>query len=459
MKCGEMVDRASVQRGVVQAPAKCSIMDLPEVPACRLLPAAGTSLLFESHNQHDEVDDEEQDDGDFEQEHPAVIVILLEKLVHVVEGLEFFVDGAVPVGEVKTGGDGLIDAGEVPVAEEFGDVGKLVGEACQVDADFGELAHGLAAGAEVAGGDVAVGAFDGFVEDTVVGFEFGELEVGQLHDVDDLGEIGGLIEDQGGVPVDDDEVVVVVAEIAGGGFAGFLLGEVVDVGFLGEEGGDLAAVLVEPLLAAEVVAVGGGHGGVDAEDGVGFFVGEAFGGTDVVGLEFAVDVFGESADFVVERAVGEAEIVVGDEFGEGVDPEGDMDGDGDGADGEELDGVFDADGAVGADAFDGREADHLRAVEEELAGAAFGGIDFELCDGLAEQFAYGLADHFVGDVEGVDVDDFAGVVVDGGGGAVGSGLGGACGGAGHKMTGILCWSGGDAQSSRCIRNAFLMQLL
>ena len=56
MKCVEMVDRASVQRGVVQAPAKCSKMELPEAPACRLLPAAGTSLLFESHNQHDEVD-------------------------------------------------------------------------------------------------------------------------------------------------------------------------------------------------------------------------------------------------------------------------------------------------------------------------------------------------------------------------------------------------------------------
>lgn len=195
--------------------------------------AAG-GLKLESDNQDDEVDDEEEDDGGFEDHHPAVVVVLFEDLIHGIEGVEFFVDGAVPVGEVEASGDGLVDSGEVPVAEEFRDIGEFIGEACEVDADFGELAHDFGAGARGVRGEIAVGSVDGFVEDSVVGFEFGELEVGQFHDMDDFGEIGGLVEDEGGIPVDDNEVVVIVAEAAVGGFGGFLLGEMIDVGLLGE---------------------------------------------------------------------------------------------------------------------------------------------------------------------------------------------------------------------------------
>lgn len=195
---------------------------------------------------------------------------------------------------------------------------------------------------------------------------------------------------------------------------------------------------------------------VDAEDGVGFFVGEAVVGADAERTEFLVDVFGESADFVVEGAVGELEVVVVDEFGEVIDAEGDVDGDGDGADGEEFDGAFDAEWAVGSDALGGREADHLRAVEEELSGAAFGGIDFKLGHGLSEEFPDGLAGHLVGDVEGIDVDDLAGVMVDGG---RGRGRGSVWGGLGHMTGGILICGGREAQSEWRNRNAYLMCLL
>ena len=41
----------------------------------------------------------------------------------VVEGFEFFVNGVMPIGQMKAGGDGLVNAGEVPIAEELGDVG------------------------------------------------------------------------------------------------------------------------------------------------------------------------------------------------------------------------------------------------------------------------------------------------------------------------------------------------
>ena len=68
-----------------------------------------------------------------------VVPLRLQQLVQVVQRLELLVDRAVPVGEVEAGGEALVDAGEVPVAEELGDVGQLVAEAGQVDADLAQL--------------------------------------------------------------------------------------------------------------------------------------------------------------------------------------------------------------------------------------------------------------------------------------------------------------------------------
>ncbi len=72
-------------------------------------------------------------------------------------------------------------------------------------------------------GEIAVGAFEGFVEVGVVGFEFFELDVGEFDDVEGFVEVGWAVDDEGGVPVASDEVVVVVAEGAAGGFGDFLI--------------------------------------------------------------------------------------------------------------------------------------------------------------------------------------------------------------------------------------------
>ena len=56
-------------------------------------------LMPAAFEEHDQVDDEEQDDGDFEHEHVAVVAVGLEELVEVVEGFEFFVGGFVPVAD------------------------------------------------------------------------------------------------------------------------------------------------------------------------------------------------------------------------------------------------------------------------------------------------------------------------------------------------------------------------
>src|ERR1700679_1843314 len=86
----------------------------------------GSLSMFHAHEQHHQVNHEEQHDGDFQDNHHAVVLIVLEQLVEVVQRLELAVHGAMPVAEMESGGDVFVDAREMPVAEKLGDVGKLV---------------------------------------------------------------------------------------------------------------------------------------------------------------------------------------------------------------------------------------------------------------------------------------------------------------------------------------------
>ena len=69
-------------------------------PSSSTIGLRGVGSLFE-HEEHDQVDDEEEDDGGFEDEHPAVGLVVLEELVKVIESADFFVDEAMPFAEVK----------------------------------------------------------------------------------------------------------------------------------------------------------------------------------------------------------------------------------------------------------------------------------------------------------------------------------------------------------------------
>jgi len=367
-------------------------------------------------DEEDDVDDEEEAHGDFEDEEVAVEAVGLEELVEVVEGFEFFVDGFVPFGEVETGGDGLVDAGEVPVAEELGDVGEFIGHAGEVDADFAEVFEGFGAAPapqsadRIVSAEIAVGAVDDGIEDAVVGFELGELEVGEFHEVDHFVDEAGFVDDECGVPVDDDDVVVVVGERAGGGFVGFLSGEVVLRVFFGEEGGDLAAVGFEPVFGGNILTFCSFQGGGDAEDGVGFFFAEAFDGPRQAGSQLPSHFFRDGDDLIVHGgSIVEAEVMESHKLVNAGDFKGHAHGNRNCPDGEQLDLSLDADGSAWSDAFHGGEADHLGSVEEKLSRGAFVGVHLELCNRLSEQRLQRCPRHFVGDVVGVEVGDGSGV--------------------------------------------------
>ncbi len=133
-------------------------------------------------------------------------------------------------------------------------------------------------------------------------------------------------------------------------------------------------------------------------------------GADEIGPEFAADFIGELADFILQDAVAELEVVIFYEVLDAADSEGDADGDADGADGKNFDGAFDADGAMRTDAFQRRQADHLRLVKEEVARAALAGVHGKLRDGLAQQFAERLAGHVVRHVKSIDINHFADIL-------------------------------------------------
>ena len=70
---------------------------------------------LQPHEEDDQINDEEQDDGGFQDQHSAVGLVVVEKLIQVVEGLEFFVNCPVPVREVEPAGNIFVDAREMQV--------------------------------------------------------------------------------------------------------------------------------------------------------------------------------------------------------------------------------------------------------------------------------------------------------------------------------------------------------
>jgi hypothetical protein len=74
------------------------------------------------------------------------------------------------------------------------------------------------------------------------------LEVREFHDVERFVKILRFVHEQRGIPVQHHQVVVVVAQIAGGGFLGFLFREPFHLFLLREQRGDLEAMRLKPLL-------------------------------------------------------------------------------------------------------------------------------------------------------------------------------------------------------------------
>lgn len=332
---------------------------------------------------------------------------MLEELVKIIQSADFIVDVLMPLAEVEAGSDHVVNAGEMPVAHEFRDVGEFVAESGEIDSNFAEEEDHLALAGT--GAKVAIGALQGAVEEAIVCFEFGEMEVGEFHDVEDFGKILRFVDHEGGIPINDGEISLVIAEIAAGGFVGFLLRKFFTIFLLREQSGDLAAVRVQPIFGANF-GRGQEAGAFETKDGIGFLLGEVLERAHEVGAKFNINSFGEFADLCVERPFAELEIVKADEVFQACDFKRDRDRDANRADGQDLDDALELDWAVRAVGLDERKADHEGAIKEGMLGIAAAGVDFELLDFLAEEFADGFLPHLVGDIEGEHVDALAAIL-------------------------------------------------
>src|SRR5438094_7403364 len=135
--------RARVQSSMVAADVRRRILARKTLPPRYLVGYASCSA-FESDEEQNQINHEQQHNGRFEDQHQAIGLIVLEQLVQIVERLEFFINCAVPIAKMKAGGDVLVNAREVPIAEEFGDVGELIAEAGEIDPDFAQLTQDIA---------------------------------------------------------------------------------------------------------------------------------------------------------------------------------------------------------------------------------------------------------------------------------------------------------------------------
>src|SRR5882724_6062208 len=98
-------------------------------------------MASESEDQQDKVDDEQQYNRDFQDQHPSVGLVMIEQLIQIIERLKFSMDRPVPIGQVKPGRNILVNSRKVPIAEELRDIGQFIAEAGQVDPNLPQLAQ------------------------------------------------------------------------------------------------------------------------------------------------------------------------------------------------------------------------------------------------------------------------------------------------------------------------------
>ena len=188
----------------------------------------------------------------------------------------------------------------MPITKEFGDVRQLIAQAGQVDANFPQLIENSRLISQCPRRQIAIRPLHRLIQNPVISLQLRQLQIRQLHHVHRLVNIPWLIEHQSRIPVHHHQVMIVIAQIPPGRFGRLLLGEMIDVRLLREQGGHLAAMLIQPLFATNVPAVAAFQRRVNTEDGVGLFIRQFFVRADGVILEFPRNLLGQSPHLIMQ---------------------------------------------------------------------------------------------------------------------------------------------------------------
>src|SRR5713226_5050841 len=81
------------------------------------------SMPFESKEKNHQVDDEQQHDRHFQDQHPAVGLVMIQQLIEIIQGFQFPVHRSVPIAQMKSRRNVFVNASQVPIAKELADIG------------------------------------------------------------------------------------------------------------------------------------------------------------------------------------------------------------------------------------------------------------------------------------------------------------------------------------------------
>ena len=154
---------------------------------------------------------EKDDDDDFQPQHARFVHLAVDDAVKLVQLREPLLDAGAPLVEIKPVARAQIDAGEMPIAKELGDMGDFIGELGDIHAEPPQLPQRFVCGAkhrQMPPFQVVVGAIQVKVEPTVHHPELLELEIGQFQRIQNVVHVTSQIGNESSVPINHGQIGV-----------------------------------------------------------------------------------------------------------------------------------------------------------------------------------------------------------------------------------------------------------
>src|SRR5262249_34110326 len=177
-------------------------------------PESASSVLDHRADGHQELDHDEQDDHHLEGQRSRGVDLALQPTVDVAEDLLLAGDRLLPCGDAQLLHRGLVDPRQIEVADDLERVLDALDQLAHLQQGHQHLPGQRGVGTPEDGAEALpfelqplVHPAQAVVERLVIVAELEKLSVGDLQDVGDVLRPGRLV-DEGGIPVDDHQVVV-----------------------------------------------------------------------------------------------------------------------------------------------------------------------------------------------------------------------------------------------------------
>src|SRR5262245_54347379 len=93
--------------------------------------------------KNDQVDRKENHNNDFQPKHPPFVDFGMNDTIELIHLSETLLDAGTPLIEVKTIAGSEVNAGQIPIPKEFGDVSHFIGQFGDIDPETAQVVQGL----------------------------------------------------------------------------------------------------------------------------------------------------------------------------------------------------------------------------------------------------------------------------------------------------------------------------